>query len=63
MSKSAEKEKSNYETPIVVKLDDVAIASGQVPGCTTGSAASGSCAAGAVATTACSTGGTNNAIG
>ena len=40
MSKSTEKkeEKPNYETPVVVKLDDVAIASGQ-GSCITGSAA------------------------
>lgn len=65
ISKSREKkeEKSNYETLIIVRLDDVATASGQVPGCTTGSAAAGSCAVGGAATTACATGGTNNAIG
>jgi hypothetical protein len=60
MSESTEKkkEKPDYETPAVVKLDDVATASGQ-GNCTTGSAAPASCAAGGVATAACATGGTN----
>jgi len=63
MSKSTEKkEKPNYETPAVVRLGDVDIASGQ-GNCTTGSAAPASCTAGGVANAACTSGGTIAANG
>jgi hypothetical protein len=56
MAKSTE-EKPRYETPMVVKLDEMEKASGAEPLCATGSAAD-ACNSGAVATVGCSTGST-----